>query len=175
MSGTVELTTDRLILRRHQPEDTAVLFEILGSDPQMFEYSGWNPYQTKEKATETIETFIKSYDDPHFYGWGIVNKGKLVGTIGAYDYDADKNQIEIGMSIDRASWGRGFATEALIVVLHYLTEDENIQAVTGWCASDNIGSLKAMEKAGMKRIRLEKEALTINHRMFDKLIFEYTS
>ena len=34
MSGTVELKTDRLILRRHQPEDAAVLFEIFGSDPQ---------------------------------------------------------------------------------------------------------------------------------------------
>ena len=52
MSGTVELKTDRRILRRHQSEDASVLFVIFGSDPQMFEYSGWNPYQTKamEKA-----------------------------------------------------------------------------------------------------------------------------
>ena len=67
MSGTVELKTDRLILRRHKSEDASVLFEIFGSDPQMFEYSGWNPYQTKAMAVETIESFINSYDGLIFF------------------------------------------------------------------------------------------------------------
>ena len=173
MSGTVELKTDRLILRRHQSEDASVLFEIFGSDPQMFEYSGWNPYQTKAMAVETIESFINSYDDPHFYGWGITHEGRLIGTIGAYDYKADKNWIEVGMSIERASWGHGFATEALKAVLRYLTEYENIRTVSAWCAADNIGSQKAMEKAGMRRILVEEGTLEINGKMHDKLIFEY--
>ncbi len=174
MSGTVELETDRLLLRRHQSEDAVVLFETFGSDPQMYEYSGWNPYQTCAMAMETVESFIKSYDDPHFYGWGIVHKGKLIGTIGAYDYDADKSRIEIGMSIERASWGHGFATEALTVVLRYLTEHESIKTASAWCASDNIGSRKAMEKSGMKLVRSDKGALEISGQTYDKLIFEYT-
>ncbi len=173
MSGTIEIMTDRLLLRRHIKEDADVLFEMFGNDPKMFEYSGWNPYQTKEMASDTVGTFINSYDDPHFYGWGIEYEGELIGTIGAYDYDADKNQIEIGMSIVRASWGHGFATEALKAVLLYLTENENIKTVTAWCASDNIGSQKTMEKAGMRMIRSETAALRINDRTYDKLIFEY--
>ena len=28
------------------------------------------------------------------------NGGRLVGTIGAYDFDAEKNAIEVGMSIE---------------------------------------------------------------------------
>lgn len=31
----------------------------------------------------------------------------------ADDFDEDKNRIEVGMSIERAFWGNGFATEAL--------------------------------------------------------------
>ena len=174
MSGTVELKTDRLLLRRHQPEDAAVLFDMFGCDPQMFAYSGWNPYQTRAMATETIESFIKSYDDPHFYGWGIVHEGKLVGTIGAYDYDADNSWIEIGMSIERASWGQGFATEALTAVLRYLTERENIKTVSAWCASDNSGSRKAMEKSGMTMMRSDTGDLEINGQPYDKLTIEYT-
>lgn len=174
MSGTVELKTDRLILRRHKSEDASVLFEIFGSDPQMFEYSGWNPYQTKAMAVETIESFINSYDDPHFYGWGITYEGRLIGAIGAYDYDADKDWIEVGMSVERASWGHGFATEALNAVIRYLTEHENISTVSAWCAADNIGSQKAMEKAGMRRMLVEEGTLEINGKMHDKLIFEYT-
>ncbi|MBR0376043.1 MAG: GNAT family N-acetyltransferase [Bacillota bacterium] len=173
MGGTVELKTSRLVLRRHQSEDAAVLFEIFGSDPQMFEYSGWNPYQTRAMATETVASFIKSYDDPHFYGWGIVRNGKLIGTIGAYDYEADKSRIEIGTSIGRAWWGQGFATEAVTAVLRYLSEHEHIKTVSAWCASDNIGSRKAMEKAGMKMVRSDRGALEIDRQTYDKLIFEY--
>ena len=124
-------------------------------------------------AMETVESFIKSYDDPRFYGWGIVHKGKLIGTIGAYDYDADRNWIEIGMSIERASWGQGFATEAVTAVLRYLTEHEKIKTVSAWCASDNIGSQRAMEKAGMKTVRSDKGALEINGKTYDKQFFEY--
>lgn len=174
MSGTIILKTDRLVLRRHENADAAILFEIFGNDPEMFEYSGWNPYQTKEMAADTVENFIRSYDDPRFYGWGIVHKGKLIGTIGAYDYDREKNWIEVGMSIERASWGHGFATEALTAVLHYLTEHESIKTVSAWCASDNVGSQKAMEKSGMKLIHSETGALTIKDRTFDRLIFDYT-
>ena len=175
MSGTIELKTERLLLRRHQGEDAVVLFNIFGSDPQMSEYSGWNPYQTLTMAMETIESCINNYDNPRFYGWGIVYEGKLIGTIGAYDYDVDKSWIEIGMSIERASWGHGFATEALIAVLRYLIEHENIKSVSAWCASDNIGSQKALEKSEMKMLRADKGDLEINGQTYDKLIFEYST
>ncbi len=56
MGGTVELKINRLLLRRHQSEDAAVLFERFDSDPKMFEYSGWNPYQTCAMALETVES-----------------------------------------------------------------------------------------------------------------------
>ena len=174
MSGTVELNTDRLLLRRHQSGDAAVLFDKFGSDPELFKYSGWNPYQTSTMAEETIDSFIGSYNDPHFYGWGLVHEGQLIGTIGAYDYDAEKSRIEIGMSIERASWGHGFATEALTAVLRYLTEHENIRTVSAWCASENIGSQRAMERSGMRRVRTDESALEISGQRYDKLIFEYT-
>ena len=134
--------------------------------------AGWNPYRTKAAAVETIESFIKNYDDPHCYGWAIIYEGRLIGTVGAYDYDANKSLIEIGMSIARASWGCGFATEALTAVLHYLTEHENIKIVSAWCADENTGSQKAMEKAGMQMVRVEEGALEINGQRYDKLIFE---
>ena len=173
MSGTAELKTDSLLLRRHLREDAAVLFEIFGSDPQMFAYSGWNPYQTPAMAAETVESYIKSYDDPHFYGWGIVYKEKLIGMIGAYDYDAEQSRIEIGMSIGRAWWGQGFATEAVSAVLRYLTGHERIGTVCAWCASDNIGSRKALERAGMKLVRSDKGALEISGQTYDQLFFAY--
>lgn len=167
--GTVPLTTDRLVLRRHIEEDAKLLYQNFGLDPEMFKYSGWNPYASKEAAEEAVRQFIDSYDDSHFYGWAIEYDGRLTGTIGAYDYDPETDSIEIGCSIERKSWGKGFAGEAVKAVIRYLTEQEGIRCVKAWCAADNVGSKKIMERAGMNHVSTEKDALEIEGQKYDKL------
>lgn len=169
MNGTVTLKTDMLTLRKYRAEDALPLHEEFGRDGKMYEFSGWNPYATAEQAEETVRGFLEAYAGEHFYGWAIDCGGELVGTIGAYDYDADGNSIEIGCSIARRFWGRGFGSEAVRAVLTYLLEEEKIDRITAWCAADNIGSVRAIEKAGMKLESREEGALEIDGRTYDKL------
>ena len=168
--GCVELRTERLILRRYRIEDAADLYRYLGTDPAMYEYSGWNPYATLEMAQETVRGFIDCYDDGHVYSWVMDVEDVIVGTIGAYDYKDDR--IEVGFSIVQGWQGRGFATEALKKVLEYLTENEGISCVTAWCAAENIGSQKVLEKAGMQLVRIEKDGLAVGGSIYDKLTYE---
>ena len=165
------MKTERLCLRQYKTTDARDLFLHFGKNPNMYTYSGWNPYATKEMAQNTIRHFIDNYEDNRFYGWAIEFNQKLIGTVGAYDYTPVSNSIEVGISIKEEFWGNGFATEALACVLHYLTNDEKIKSVTAWCASENIGSIKAMKKAGMKRVGVEKEALQVDGIICDKLLF----
>ncbi len=123
-------------------------------------------------AEETVHRFIDSYQDEHFYGWAIEVENVLVGTIGAYDFE--DGQIEAGFSVVRACWGHGYATEALQAVLVYLTENEGIHRVTAWCASENIGSKRVLEKAGMQFAASEKDGLTVGEKSYDKLIYIYS-
>lgn len=169
--GTVEMWTDNLILRRYCPEDAKPLYRYLGTDPAMYQYSGWNPYATQEMAQETVARIIESYDDDHSYSWVMDVDDVLVGTIGAYDYKDD--HIEVGFSVVRGWHGRGFATEALKKVLKYLTENEGISCVTAWCVEENTGSRRVLEKSGMQFVRTEKDGLTVENRVYDKLIYEY--
>lgn len=71
--------------------------------------------------------------------------------------------------------GRGLATEALKKVLEYLTENEDIPCVTAWCAAENSGSKRVLEKVGMKLVGIENGELTIGDRVYDRLIYEYRS
>ena len=171
--GTAELRTERMILRRYRPEDAEDLHRYLGTDPAMYEYSGWNPYATPEMAQETVRGFIDSYKDGHTYSWVMDIDEVIVGTIGAYDYKDD--QIEVGFSVVPGWQGRGLATAALKKVLEYLTENEGIPCVTAWCAAANAGSRRVLEKAGMKLSGEEKESLKVGGRIYDKLIYEYKS
>ena len=85
-----------------------------------------------------------------------------------------RSSVEIGMSVERASWGRGFATEALTAVLRYLVQDEGIATVVAWCASSNIGSRRALEKAGMVQTDVEPSALQVGQVVHDKVWYAYT-
>lgn len=170
--GTIPIKTGRLLLRRHREEDADVLYENFGQDPKMFEYSGWNPYATKEMAEETVRRFLDSYGDLHFYGWAVEHDGRMIGTIGAYDFDPASRSIEVGCSIEGPSWGKGFAGEALTAALDYLTKQEGIRTVKAWCAAGNIGSRRIMEKAGMQLTSTEEGALEIGGKRYDKLNYE---
>lgn len=169
--GTAEIWTEQLILRRYRPEDAEQLYLYLGSDPDMYKYSGWNPYATPEMAQDTVSRYIDSYDHDHVYSWVMDVDDVVVGTIGAYDYEDD--HIEVGFSVVRGWQGRGFATEALTKILEYLTENEGISCVTAWCAAENEGSKRVLEKSGMHLVNTEKSGLKVGDRVYDKLIYEY--
>ena len=169
--GTVDLLTGRMLLRRFCEEDAEPMYRRIGADPAMSKYSGWNPYATPEMAAETVRRFIESYADEHSYSWVMDVDDVLIGTIGAYDYAGDR--IEVGISVVPAWQGRGYATEALKKVLEYLTENEDIGCVTAWCASENVGSRRAMEKAGMRLVRTEKGGLSVGNKIYDKLTYAY--
>lgn len=169
--GTAELPAGRMTLRRYCPEDAELLYRCLGTDPATYRYSGWNPYAAPEMAQETVSRFIDSYDDEHSYSWVMDVDDALVGTIGAYDYE--DGRIEVGFTVCQSCRGLGYATEALKEVIKYLTQNENIPCVTAWCAAENIGSSRVLEKSGMQLVNIEKDGLEVEGKVYDKLIYEY--
>ncbi len=177
MIGTRELETGRLRLRRYRMEDAALLYQYFGIDEKMYEYSGWNPYATPEMAQESVREFIESYENPPFYGWAIELKKDsdyvFAGTVGAYDYDPEAGTAEVGLSVRRDLWGQGIAGESLRAVIDYLTCEEKIPCIKAWCAAANIGSKKAMEKAGMRPVSTEAGGLRVGEAVYDKLNYEY--
>ena len=173
MSGTVRLETGNLVLRRHVESDASVLYEQIGRNPAMTAYSGWNPYADMETAEQTVGRFLASYGDDRFYGWAIEADGKMAGTIGAYDYDPKSNSIEIGFSIFPSFQRKGYAAAALRKVLRYLKEEEGIGTVTAWCAAENAGSRRVMEKSGMVLKHIEPEGLAIGGMLYDRLDYVY--
>ncbi|MBR4446197.1 MAG: GNAT family N-acetyltransferase [Solobacterium sp.] len=175
MSGTIPIQTERLLLRRYRMDDAEILYRNLGQDPSSCKYSGWNPYADLQMAENSVRMFIEQYDKPHFYGWMMEHDGSPVGTIGAYDYDAQNHSIEIGMSVFLSCRGHGYAAEAVSAVLRYLLEEENISAVTAWCATENTASSKVLEKAGMRKTHTEINGLTVNDETYDRVWYTCTN
>jgi RimJ/RimL family protein N-acetyltransferase len=75
--------------------------------------------------------------------------GAIAGTIGSFRID---DQPEVTYWVDRAQWGKGIASAALQIVLAETAE----RPMYARAASDNVGSLRVLEKAGFRRVGVDR-------------------
>ena len=166
---------------------------------KMYQSVGWTNYLERidilEEAYANSICVLGAYDDDRMIGIiRAVGDGKTIifvqdiivlpeyqrkgiGTklLKAVVEKYNDDQIEIGFSVVPLWQGRGLATEALEKVLEYLTENEGIPCVTAWCAAENVGSRRVLEKAGMRLLSEEKGGLEVGGRVYDKLVYEHRS
>lgn len=74
--------------------------------------------------------------------------GQLVGSISSFP---SGDETEVTYWIDRPAWGRGIATQALELLLQLVPA----RPLHARAASDNIASLRVLQKAGFKTIGTE--------------------
>lgn len=75
--------------------------------------------------------------------------GEAAGTIGSFRIE---DQLEVTYWVDRAQWGKGIASAALQILLAETAE----RPIYGRAASDNAGSLRVLEKAGFRRVGVDR-------------------
>jgi RimJ/RimL family protein N-acetyltransferase len=75
--------------------------------------------------------------------------GAVAGTIGSFRID---NQLEVTYWVDRTQWGKGIASAALQILAE--TAERPVYARA---ASDNVGSLRVLEKAGFRRVGVNRD------------------
>ncbi|WP_269321661.1 GNAT family N-acetyltransferase [Saccharothrix sp. NRRL B-16314] len=78
----------------------------------------------------------------------VTRDGHLVGSIGSFVMDGD---TEITYWIDRVTWGQGVAGRALALFL----DTVRVRPLYARAASDNVGSLRVLHKAGFTTVGTE--------------------
>lgn len=61
----------------------------------------------------------------------------------------EDGEIEIGYSLHKNYWGRGYATEALNALLNWAKKNINKQYILAFAPISHIASQRVMEKCGM--------------------------
>ena len=142
----------RICLRALRPEDLekGYLRWINDTDVNAFLAAGTRPVSTSALRAY-YENITRSANDVMF---AIVVKktDKYIGNIKLGGIDWTDRRAHCGRMIgDRASWGKGYGTEALELVLDYAFNTLNLNRVYNTIVSGNIGAMKSCEKAGMER------------------------
>jgi [ribosomal protein S5]-alanine N-acetyltransferase len=79
---------------------------------------------------------------------------------------------DIGLMIgDTASWGKGFATEAIRLLTEYAFRCLNLQKVTASCYSNNPGSAQAFRKAGFETEGTRRRQFYSDGEYVDQVLF----
>jgi [ribosomal protein S5]-alanine N-acetyltransferase len=147
----VLLTTERLSLRRFTPDDLDWLAELY-RDPDVTRYLGG--VKDRAKASEMLNTRILQYYDEH-PGLGVwVTVERATGTrLGFHllNHIRGESIIQIGFTLAKTAWGKGFGTEMAHAVLRYGFVDRNLPRIAGMASLQNHASQRVLTKIGLER------------------------
>jgi len=151
---TYTIETKRLILRELRDSDMRPLMEMLSAPLVMRWLFGTGP-MTDDGARRFInENFTFGKQD---CGLGVLCTREtkyFVGFSGLlpcrYLYEDD---FELGFALQEDSWGKGYATEIGTAQLEYGFKNFDVPRLLGLAHPQNIASLLALERIGMKLIK----------------------
>ena len=143
-----DITTGRLLLRVPVPEDAPELFNSYAQDPEVVRYLTWKPSKTLADSKHHIQDRILAWRRGNVCAWSIiqVEYGRFIGMI---ELRIKDNVASVGYVLAHATWGNGYATEALNAVICAGLALPQILRVVGLCDVENIASMRVMKKAGM--------------------------
>ena len=150
--GTKAIETTRLLLRKAQPEDAQAMFRNWASDPEVTRYLTWPTHGTVEISQRILQSWCDSYAAPDYYQWLIVPKelGEPIGSISIVRQDDKQSLAEIGYCIGKPWWHKGFTSEALQAVIHYLFTEVGFARLEARHDPRNPNSGHVMKKSGMR-------------------------
>ena len=143
------LETERLTLRMFRDSDTDAYAEMV-ADPEVMRFLGGKPVSRMEAWRNMA--MIAGHWHLRGYGmWAVEERasGEMVGRVGCWRPEGWPG-LEVGWTLRRACWGRGFATEAARASLDYAFETLNQTRVVSLIAPENIASIRVAERLGEK-------------------------
>jgi ribosomal-protein-alanine N-acetyltransferase len=151
--------TERLILRELIAADAVGMFEMDG-DPEVHLFLGNQPVQSIEQSQADIEFIRKQYIENGIGRWAVIEKatGDFVGWSGLKlikeSNNNHSNYYDLGYRFSKRYWGKGYATETAIAVRDYGFNELGLNEIIGIADIHNLGSIRVLEKVGLKRISI---------------------
>lgn len=145
---SVILETERLSLRRWTWDDVAPTRAIYG-DAEVTRFLRLTA-RTEDEARVILKRRLDGYERYDFGLWAVEERatGQVVGSCGLIYLDGGP-EIEVGYHFARASWGKGYATEAAAACVQYAFERLHLEHLLAVVNPANAASRRVLEKIGM--------------------------
>jgi RimJ/RimL family protein N-acetyltransferase len=166
----MELESNRLKMQEVTWDDLENIHN-LHSLPEIDEYNTTGIPKDMEETKDIIRLMIEaqSVTERKSYSWKIVKKdsGEFLGMTGM-TLSADRFKLgEIYYDLLPSQWGQGYATEIAKMLIKTGFDDFQLHKVGVGVATENIRSIRVLEKTGMIREGLRRKILPIRGKWKD--------
>ena len=100
------------------------------------------------------------------------NGKKTIGVIDLYDFEPHHERAGVGILVLPEEQSKGYATEALQVLIRYCFEILKLHMLHCNITADNTTSIRLFEKAGFLQCGLKKEWRYLDNCWMDELMFQ---
>src|SRR5688572_22755093 len=151
------LETERLALRKLSPHDAEFILELL-NEPSFLENIGDKGVRTSADAVRYIQDGpVASYER---FGFGLYlvelkATGIPIGICGLLKRESLQD-VDVGFAFLPRFWSKGYAVESAAAVIKHGRNALGIGRIVAITAPGNHGSIKVLEKIGLKFERLMK-------------------
>lgn len=170
--STPTLPTERLLLRPFADADGEALF-ALQSDAEVLRYWDSPPWTDREdvarfmagcrRMAETDDgarVAVERASDGTFLGWCTFN-----------DWNPTFRSASLGFCFTKASWGRGYATEAAGALLGWAFATLDLNRVQSEADTRNMASARVLEKLGFLREGTLRQDCIVNGDVSDSWVY----
>jgi RimJ/RimL family protein N-acetyltransferase len=150
------LETDRLILRPFAAADFEA-YAAIHADPEVTRYlTATGSPLPRWEAWRSMAMFAGHWHLRGYGQWALEEKatGAFVGRAGLHNPDGWPG-IEVGWTIGREHWGRGYATEAGRAAMGWAFDVLGLDRILSIIHPDNARSIRVAERLGL---RYERDA-----------------
>ncbi|MFG2622562.1 GNAT family N-acetyltransferase [Streptomyces sp. NPDC048507] len=151
------LETTRLVLRAFTETDADPLV-ALDNDPEVMRFiNGGQPTSREVIRAQTLPRLLHDYPCFGTRGYWAAQAKDTGVFLGWFEFrpldDHSPAVVELGYRLNRAAWGRGYATEGSRALIRKGFTDLGVEQVTANTMTVNAGSRRVMEKAGLSFLR----------------------
>jgi RimJ/RimL family protein N-acetyltransferase len=143
------LETERLILRGWEARDFEPLAAIHG-DPDVMTFLGG--VQEKNDAWRTLASLAGHWVIRGYGKWAVERKsdGAMMGRVGLINPEGWPG-LEVGWTLGRPYWGKGYATEAAAAAMRYGFLTQPVDRIISCIDAGNVASQEVARRLGETR------------------------
>lgn len=168
----VFISTPRLILRPLALEDAPALQRLL-DDPEIVRMTLRMPHPFPlDVAIRIVTDAIDQFAGGRGVTLGLTLKenGELIGVFGL-KVERLFNRAELGYWLGSAWWGKGYATEAARALVDWGFQNLSLNRIYALCHSDNRGSVRVLQKIGLKLEGVARQHVKKEEKYSDEFIY----
>jgi ribosomal-protein-alanine N-acetyltransferase len=147
------IVTERLLVRPFVPEaDAGPMLRVYG-DPEVMRFIPGGALSDEAAVRSLLGRYAEAQQRQGFSSWAVVDRqtGQPIGDAGFGIFEPT-GEVELGYTLARDRWRKGYATEAARACLEAGLEQLAVPRIIAVVDAANQASLRLPERIGMRKI-----------------------